>query len=366
MQCLHHKAESERLHENAEGCCPPIAFRDRPCRQAQLQAALKTFQQALANAQANNDCVGQVQLLKRIGLVHCKLGEYAWGIKRLEQALQMAHSMENWASVGVILNYIGAAYRQTSQEHKALRVYLRALAIFKDRGDEAGVARICNQLGEIYNSFRQSEQALLCCRQALKLFQDLGNFPHGEAVALHNIGQAYCQLGRHRPALALFDQALVICNKIRDRKTQAMLLESIGTTYVKLDQEQRALDFYQQALEIRQEVGELPNAEARSLNYIGAVYYKLGNHSRALWYHLQALGILQALNHTAGKEWFFYNTADSERLLHHLVAVYDCLNLHEQGVKCYQEAVEIVKTFGDSATEEAILHYFEQDGSQSE
>lgn len=373
MQCtLDQKAELEQLYDQSGepysmqlgGCRTRIDKRDRQSCQGQGQSALKVFQQALAKAQAHNNCAGQVNALKRIGLIHCQLGEYAWGVKCLEQALQLAKAIGNRTSIAVILNYMGAAYRQTGQNQKALRVYLQALAIFKLIGNEASIARIVNRLGEIYNSLGQSERSLSYCRQALKMFQDMGNVPDGEGAALHHLGEAYCQLGRHRPALVLFEQALAIRQKLCNRYSEVTTLESIGTAYVNLNQELPALEFYQQALEIRRRFGESPNAEARCLDYIGAVHYKLGNYSFALWHHLQALRILQALHHTASSVTLLRDTADSERFLQPLLAVYDRLGLHTQGVKCYEQALDIVKTFGDNPSDEAIQHYFEEDGSQ--
>ncbi|MFB8788049.1 MAG: hypothetical protein U7123_04210 [Potamolinea sp.] len=95
---------------------------------------------------------------------------------------------------------------------------------------------------------------------------------------------------------------------------------------------------------------------------MGAVHYKLGNPSRALWYHLQALELWQASNHSASKERLFSDNGESERLLHPLIAAYQRFNLHSLGVKCYKEALEIVKIFGEKASVEAIEHYFEEDG----
>ncbi|MEW6495777.1 MAG: tetratricopeptide repeat protein, partial [Cyanobacteriota bacterium] len=256
-----------------------------------------------------------------------------------------------------ILNYLGAAYRPTGQEHKALKVYLRAIAIFQNLDNEAGVALLLNHVGEVYNSLGQSEQALSYSRQALNTFQTLGNSPDGESAALHNIGDVYLQMGRARQALVLFEQALAICQKIGNCKSQAKILESMGTAYIKLSQQQQALELFTQALAIRREVGDSPNAEARSLDYIGAIHYTRGNLALALKYHLQALEILQAYNHTAGSELLFFDMAAIERLLQNLVIVYKRFGLHDQGAKCYQKALEIVKTFGDRATEEAIRNY---------
>lgn len=328
---------------------------------SQLQATLKMFQQALAIAQAKNNRITQVNILKRIGIIHGKLGEHAWGIKCLKQALQLAQDLGHPVSVGVILNYLGAAYRQTGQEHKALRVYLRALDIVKGIGNEAGVALLLNHLGAVYNSLGQSDQALTCSRQALETFHGLGNAPDGEATALHNIGEIYLQMRRYRQALAFLEQALAIEQKIGNRKGEAKVLESIATVYVRVNQERQALDLYQQAWEIRREVGDSPNVEARCIDYIGAIQYKIGNRSRALWHHLQALGMLQAHNYAFGSDRFLDDTVAIAKLLQNLVAVYDRLGLHSQGMKCYQQALDIIGTFGENACEEAIHNFLEQE-----
>jgi tetratricopeptide (TPR) repeat protein len=328
---------------------------------SQLQASLKTLQHALTIAQAKNNRANQVNILKRIGIIHCKLGEHAWGINCLKQSLQLAQSLENQVSVGVILNYLGAAYRQTGQEYKALRVYLRAVEIFKQIGNKAGIALLLNHLGALYNSLGQLEQALTCSRQALEEFQGLGHSLDGEGTALHNIGEIYLQMRRYRQALAFFEQALTIYQKLSNRKGEAKVLESIATAYVRLNQDQRAMELYQQVLEMRQDVGESPSVKARTIDYMGAVHYKMGDRARAVWYHLQALGILQAYNYTARVDRFLDETVAIAKLLQHLVSVYDRLGLQAQGVKCYQEAREIIKTFGEHACEEAICNFFNQE-----
>jgi tetratricopeptide (TPR) repeat protein len=328
---------------------------------SQLRASLKTYQKALATARSKNNWTNQVNILKRIGIIHCKLGEQAWGIKCLKQSLQLAQALGNQVNVSIILNYLGAAYRQTGQEHKALRVYLRALEIVNELGNEPGAALLLNHLGEVYNSLGQLEQALLCSRQALETFQNLETSLHGEGAALHNIGETYLQMKRYRQALAFLEQALKIYQKVGNRKGEANILESIATAYVKLNQEQQSLNVYQQVLAIRQEVRDLPKAQARCLDYIGAVYYKLGNPARALWYHLQALGIVQAYNYTAGIDRYGDDRIIIAKLLQNLLSVYDRLGLHKQGVMCYHHAVEIVEMFGENACEEAIWNYLTQD-----
>lgn len=365
---LNPKAELERLHEQGEegstvqscGCCCTRRHQGKPSRQIQLQSALKKLHRTLANAQANNDRENQINSLRRIGLVHCNLGEYAWGVKCLEQSLQIAQASRNRSSIALILNCLGAAYRQTGQEGKALKAYLEALVIFQETRDEHCVARTFNQLGSVYSCLGQLEQALFCSRQALSSFQSLGNSPTDESATLYTIGEIYLQLNRPRQALAFFEQGLAICQKVSNYKGEAITLESMATAYVRLNQERQALKLYQQALAIRKVVGTSANAKARCLDYIGAVHYKLGYFPQALGYHFQALGILQAHHYTTSSTMLLDDVAESERFLQHLVTAYDRLSLHAQGEQCYQQALEIVRTFGDNPSEEALQHFFEQ------
>ena len=76
--------------------------------------------------------------------------------------------------------------------------------------------------------------------------------------------------------------------------------------------------------------------------------------SRALCYHLQALRVLQT----------FHQTTDSERLLHYLLPVYESLRLPELGIKCYEQALDIIKTFGTNPCEDAIAQYCGEDNAQ--
>jgi tetratricopeptide (TPR) repeat protein len=193
---LNPKAELEQLHEQGEedstvppcGCCCTRRYQGKPSLQSQLQSALKELHRTLANAQANNDRESQINSLKSIGLIHCNLGEYAWGVKCLEQALQIAQVSRNRSSIATIFNCLGAAYRQTGQERKALKAYLQALEIFQETRDEHCVARTFNQLGSVYSCLGQLEQALFCSRQALSSFQRLGNSPIDESATLYTIG----------------------------------------------------------------------------------------------------------------------------------------------------------------------------------
>ncbi|NEO38799.1 MAG: tetratricopeptide repeat protein [Moorea sp. SIOASIH] len=350
-----------KQHQNKTAGDDPFQPPARKYRQSQLQNILKTLQNTLAICQTNEDLAGQVDTLKRIGLVHCRLGEYAWGIKCLEQSLQMANDVGSPKSLGVILHHLGMAYSQTNQDDKAFKVYLKALRIFQKTQAHSEIAKILNHLGEIHNSWHQPVLALRCFRQAMKIFQNSGNSIQGEGRALENIGEAYTQLGRYRQALAVLEQALTIHEKktsSRYSSRKLTTLERIGTVYFRLGEELRALDFYHQALEIGQELSKSLHGNTRSLDYIGAVHYHLGNYPHALAYHLQALRLWQEISHPGQGESLFHEKLEFSQLR----TVYNCLGISEQGVQCSQQVQKMIINCGYRVSEEEISQYLSHGG----
>lgn len=177
---LYHKAESKIERRYEKGGCNDIplnSYLTMPqnhekrgqSNHEQLQKTLKIFQQTLTRAEANNNYLAQVESLKLMGLIHCKLGQYAWGIKCLEQGLRYAQDLKKQANIGIILNYLGAAYYQTGQDRKALLIYSQALTIFSAKNDVINMARLLNRIGQICNSLKHPERALICCRQGLNM-----------------------------------------------------------------------------------------------------------------------------------------------------------------------------------------------------
>ncbi|MGB7441384.1 MAG: tetratricopeptide repeat protein [Coleofasciculaceae cyanobacterium] len=356
---MHSKCHAKlaQVPDEAEAHCYIRLFRYQK-RQEELSASLKTLHQSLASFRAKQDLFGQMNTLKCIGLVHCCLGEYAWGIKCLEQSWRIAQRMRKFISAGAILNLLGTAYRQTGQIEQALKTHRRAWVIFRDAGDQVGTAKTFNRLAEVHNSLGHPEQALRYARPARNIFQDLGKFPEEEATAVYNIAEAYSRLGRYRQALALFEQALVIYAKSRQFSGKAKTLESMGKAYFKLGDCKRALQFYQQALAIHRQRGDCLGSEVRCLDYLGAVHYKLGNYVFAISYHLQALEAWR-LPSCTNTDLFFDEQNVSDKYLIELKKVYQYLGLSTEGKLCCEQVREIIRIYGDRVTQEAIRNYFQ-------
>jgi tetratricopeptide (TPR) repeat protein len=122
--------------------------------------------------------------------------------------------------------------------------------------------------------------------QALILWQKLDD-KKLQATTLSNIGRVYDDLGDKQQALKFYNQSLPLYIEVGDKSGQAITLSNIGGVYSDLGDKQQALKFYNQSLPLRIEVGD-KSGTARTLNNIGAVYSSLGDKQQALEFYKQS------------------------------------------------------------------------------
>ncbi len=134
-------------------------------------------------------------------------------------------------------------------------------------------------------------QAIAKWEEALKLWQKVSD-KNWQGTIMLSIGRVYSDLGEKQQALKYYNQALLLKREIKDKHGEAIILNNIGIIYDDLGNKQLALKFYNQALPIRREVDD-KSGEAATLNNIGSNYSDLGDNQQALKFYNQALLIFQ-------------------------------------------------------------------------
>lgn len=118
-------------------------------------------------------------------------------------------------------------------------------------------------------------------------------------VALFKQGEQSRRQGDYARALSLFQLALEVAEKCKDRSGIAMTLSDIGVIHQSQGNGTLALDYYQRSLEMNQALGDKKEV-AFVLNRIGVTYRAQGNYRKALEYYQQALAIDEAIGHKTG------------------------------------------------------------------
>ncbi|MBS9396148.1 MAG: tetratricopeptide repeat protein [Dolichospermum sp. OL03] len=201
-----------------------------------------------------------------------------------------------------------------------------------------------NEQGIQHYKQRQFQEALATFQQALAIQQKIGDHS-GEATTLNNIGAIYDNQGEYPKALDFYQQALDIRKKIGDRSGVGNSLNNIGFIYSSQGEYPKALEFYQQALAIRKQIGDRPG-EATTLNNIGFIYSSQGEYPKALDFYHQALDIFREIG-----DHFSIGTT-----LNNIGLIYDSQGEYPKALEFYQQALAIRKQIGDRPGEATTLN----------
>src|SRR5260370_26007072 len=94
--------------------------------------------------------------------------------------------------------------------------------------------------GHYETSMRRLEGAIECEQHALAISREI-EYPYRQGVALHHLGEAYCDLGRHEEAMDCHRQALAIRRELGDRWNEGVSLNHLGKVFCELRRRPGAL-----------------------------------------------------------------------------------------------------------------------------
>ncbi|GAA1373856.1 ATP-binding protein [Catellatospora chokoriensis] len=142
-------------------------------------------------------------------------------------------------------------------------------------------------------------QALQCYEEALGLWRTCGD-QRGEMLALHNLGNAYREVGRLVESLAFEAAGLAIAEHVGDDKIAGASLQGQGKTYRAMSKVDEAILCFQRALVLHRQVGD-QHTEGQTLCFLADVYRQVGRDSEAVVTYQVALGVQQAIGDQRGQ-----------------------------------------------------------------
>jgi CHAT domain-containing protein/tetratricopeptide (TPR) repeat protein len=139
--------------------------------------------------------------------------------------------------------------------------------------------------------------AIASWQQALSLYQRLGD-QLGQGKVLNNLGYAYSAQSAWEPAISAYQQSLAIADAIANPALKVNALAQLGRAYDAVGQPAAALKAYQQALPLTQQLKNQPG-EAAVTGGIALAYETLKDYPNALDYYQRWLKLAQALGDSA-------------------------------------------------------------------
>ncbi|MEQ9358057.1 tetratricopeptide repeat protein [Coleofasciculus chthonoplastes] len=348
---------------------------------ANNQAALESYQQALAIVRQQSNRPWEGIILHLIGSVYEKRGQNQAALESYQQALAFIQEIDNHPGEqatllmlygggagdiidirsesgkvttfnragGVILwtpeaeellIKIGDSYKSIGQNQAALKSYEQALELVL-KNEELKLLteeEVRSKIASVYNNSQY--------QAALESYQELLANPRNSenSSLLNKIGTVYKNLGQYQAALESYEQALAIIRKQKQRlpnftpdNKEGIILNNVGAVYEDLGQYQAALESYQQALTIVRSL----NGRGTTLINIGSVYEKMGQHQAALASFQQALAVARGINSRPAEGIILINIGQ----------VYDRVGQPQAALDAYQQALAIVREVDNRAGE---------------
>lgn len=171
---------------------------------------------------------------------------------------------------------------------EAIRVSMQAKEFSVSIGFDRGLATALKTTGNIYYNQAKHIEAIAYWNQALQVFQRM-NDDIGIANILSNIGVVHMDQGDDEKALKYFLQSLKVAEKTGDKLRIITAMNNVGAVYYhKKETHDRALHYYNQALALSEEIGDNYGIGTTAVN-LGEIYFERKDSKQALFFYQKSL-----------------------------------------------------------------------------
>lgn len=368
------------------------AFRRR------YQAALESYQQALAIVRQQKNQPWEWVILNQMGTISETLGQFETALDSYKQSLKIRREVEEIAAKEPIPYTIRVAYgTNINIDREGIKL-------------EDGIANGLIKIGEgepittpitIFESLKTPEEIAAMEKRGRRLEVVVGiarkeqgwqgSSNNKEEDTLTNMGDTYKALGQYQAALNSYQEARKIIRsemasneseearwrRVTDGGTyyqqEQRIFRSMAEVYAALGEHKAALESYQKALAISQQENSSNNLRIQIpilLIQIGKSYENLGQYQAALEAYQKALAIAQDPKNKGnyltqehlirqwGKEEYFrrlripYQKPDREAILNSIGAVYEKLGQTQKAQEYRQQALALKREMSDRTQED--------------
>ena len=241
-------------------------------RAGRMPDAVAVYQRAVLAAEQSGERAVLVEALRRLGVVHHRLGEGSLARECCERSYQEALDLGDLILAGEALNSIAGFDIEQGDIANARRRYSQALTL---AGSSAALrARIEQNLGILTNIQGDNPGASLHYRRSLEAFELAGD-ERGAAIAYHNLGMAATQRGALSEAEESFAQSIRIAARVGDVYLEGLCHLNLGEVSHARQQYGDAMQRAERALATFEQIGaRMDKSDAYRL--IGMVFRDTG------------------------------------------------------------------------------------------
>jgi CHAT domain-containing protein/Tfp pilus assembly protein PilF len=235
---------------------------------------------------------GEGLALVALGLSYSFRGE-SKAIALHDEAIEIFHDIGDKNSEAIALNALGQAYENLKNYPIALDYYQKSLKLFQELGGLDGVSMSLFKVAAMHFLMNRPEEALAYYERCLQLSRNAGK-ARTEALAITEMARIFAAQGHSALARQYFLKAQKFYERINDLRGLATVLNAHGDFLFTTGQKQSALAQYNQALPLSERIGD-KEFQIATLFSLARAHRDLGSLELALSFIQRSLNVIEEL-----------------------------------------------------------------------
>ncbi len=200
-------------------------------------------------------------------ILNKKRGDYKTAKEYYQNTLKIAEEKNDFEMIGYAYNGLATLHGALSDFEKAIEYNLKALNVAEKMKDKSSIAASYRNISVVYLKAHNYDLAVKNAELSTKIAYDAKDST-AIAHSLETEGKILNTIGNPEAAIAKFQEALSVMEKMDDKQFTAELLMQTGESYLQLNELDKSEYYYKKSFEYESFLGyyEHPN-----------LYFKWGN-----------------------------------------------------------------------------------------
>ncbi len=183
-------------------------------------------------------------------ILHIMLGRLTQAEHAASEARSILEKIGNPERSVAAVNLLGICARRRGDLEAALRYFESGLPTLRELEHDFESANFLNNIADVHNAAGNYGLALRNAFEALELLRSSGTGSLRQEVSLHQISQAYMNLGDHERALSYTLEMLEMPDVRRYPEMHIQTLLLVGRLYTRIGDPRRAEEFHTEGLQL--------------------------------------------------------------------------------------------------------------------